>query len=136
MSLFGNNRFMPNGHSPKHSAIGKRDSTSNVEAKSSLSKEVEDFEFRDILRHLDRESAHFVIRLETHHTGRLVTVVQPHDLIRDSFDLPGLAHRLKQSLGTSGDVENGRIILHGDHRDQAKNELLKLGILADNIEVI
>ena len=101
-----------------------------------MSKEVEDFEFRDILRHLDRESAHFVIRLETHHTGRLVTVVQPHDLIRDSIDLPGLAHRFKQSLGTSGDVENGRIILHGDHRDQAKNELLKLGILADNIEVI
>ncbi len=97
-----------------------------------MSKEVEDLEFRDILRHLDRESAHFVIR----HTGRLVTIVQPHDLIRDSIDLPGLAHRLKQSLGTSGDVENGRIILHGDHRDQAKNELLKLGILADNIELI
>jgi translation initiation factor 1 (eIF-1/SUI1) len=102
-----------------------------------LSKEVGDFEFRDILRHLDRESAHFIIRLETHpHSGRPVTTVQPHDLIRDSIDLPGLAHKLKQTLGTSGDVENGRIILHGDHRDQAKNELLKLGILADNIEVI
>jgi len=50
--------------------------------------------------------------------------------------LPGLAHRLKQSLGTSGDVENGRIILHGDHRDQAKNELAKLGVSGDNIEVI
>ncbi len=101
-----------------------------------MSKEVEDFEFRDILRHLDRESAHFVIRLETHHTGRPVTTVQPHDLIRDSIDLPGLAYKLKQTLGTSGDVENGRIVLHGDHRDQAMNELLKLGILADNIEVI
>jgi translation initiation factor 1 len=101
-----------------------------------LSTESEDFEFRNILRHLDRESAHFVIRLETHHSGRLVTVVQPHDLIRDSIDLPGLAHKLKQSLGTGGDVEYGRIILHGDHRDQAKNELVKLGILTDNIEVI
>jgi translation initiation factor 1 len=101
-----------------------------------LSTDNPDFEFRDILRHLDRESAHFVVRLETHHTGRLVTVVQPHDLIRDSIDLTGLAHKLKQTVGTSGDVENGRIILHGDHRDQAKNELLKLGILADNIEVI
>ncbi len=101
-----------------------------------MSKEVGDFEFRDVLRHLDRESAHFVIRLETHHSGRLVTVVQPHDLIRDSIDLPGLTHKLKQSLGTSGDLENGRIILHGDHQDQAKNELVKLGILPDNIEVI
>jgi translation initiation factor 1 len=101
-----------------------------------LSTESEDLEFRDILKHLDRESAHFIIRLETHHSGRLVTVVQPHDLIRDSIDLPGLAHRLKQSLGTSGDLENGRIILHGDHRDQAKNELAKLGVLPDNIEMI
>jgi translation initiation factor 1 (eIF-1/SUI1) len=50
--------------------------------------------------------------------------------------LPGLAHRLKQNLGTSGDLENGRIILHGDHRDQAKNELAKLGVSADNIEMI
>jgi translation initiation factor 1 len=101
-----------------------------------MATESEDLEFRDILKHLDRESAHFVIRLETHHTGRLVTVVQPHDLIRDSIDLPGLAHKLKQSLGTSGDLENGRIVLHGDHRDQAKNELVKLGISTENIEMI
>jgi translation initiation factor 1 len=101
-----------------------------------MATESEDLEFRDILKHLDRESAHFVIRLETHHTGRLVTVVQPHDLIRDSIDLPGLAHKLKQSLGTSGDLENGRIVLHGDHRDQAKNELVKLGIPTENIEMI
>jgi translation initiation factor 1 len=101
-----------------------------------MATESEDLEFRDILKHLDRESAHFVIRLETHHTGRLVTVVQPHDLIRDSIDLPGLAHKLKQSLGTSGDLENGRIVLHGDHRDQAKNELVKLGVPTENIEMI
>ena len=101
-----------------------------------MSTESEDLEFRDVLKHLDRESAHFVIRLETHHSGRLVTVVQPHDLIRDSIDLPGLTHKLKQNLGTSGDLENGRIILHGDHRDQAKNELVKLGVSGDNIEMI
>lgn len=98
--------------------------------------ETEDLSFRDILKHLDRESAHFVIRLETHHSGRLVTVVQPHDMIRDSIDLQGLAHRLKQHLGTGGDVENGRIVLHGDHREQVKDELSKLGVLPDNIEMI
>jgi len=101
-----------------------------------LSTESEDLEFRDILKHLDRESAHFIVRLETHHSGRLVTVAPPHDLIRDSIHLPGLAHKLKQSLGTSGDLENGRIILHGDHRDQAKNELATLGVSPDNIEMI
>ena len=98
--------------------------------------ETGDLDFRDILKHLDRESSHFIIRLETHHSGRLVTVVQPHDLIRDSVDLQGLAHRLKQHLGTSGDVENGRIVLHGDHREQTKSELTKMGVLSDNIEVI
>ena len=101
-----------------------------------MSTKNEDLEFRDILKHLDRESAHFVIRLETHHSGRLMTVIQPHDLIRDSFDMLGLAHRLKQSLGTSGDIENGRIIFHGDHREQAKNELVKLGVSPENVEMI
>ena len=101
-----------------------------------MSTESEDLEFRDILKHLDRESAHFVIRLEAHHSGRLVTVVQPHDLINDSIDLSGLTHKLKQKIGTSGDLEDDRIILHGDHRDQAKNELVKLGVSADNVEMI
>lgn len=101
-----------------------------------MSTKSEGLEFKDILRHLDRESAHFVVRLEPHHSGRLVTTVQPHELIRDSIDLQELAHRLKQSLGTGGDVENGRIVLHGDQREHAKKELVKLGILPDNIEVI
>ncbi len=98
--------------------------------------ENEDLEFHDILKHLDRESAHFIVRLETHHSGRIVTVVQPHDLIKDSIDLPSLAHKLKLSLGTGGDVENGRIVLHGDHREHAKKELLKLGVPAENVEMI
>ncbi len=98
--------------------------------------ETEELDFRDILKHLDRESAHFVVRLETHHSGRLVTVIQPHDLIKDSVDLPRLAHRLKERLGTSGDVENGRIILHGDHRDQVGNELARLGVTSESVEII
>ncbi len=96
----------------------------------------EELDFRDILKHLDRESAHFVVRLETHHSGRLVTVIQPHDLIKDSVDLLRLAHRLKETLGTSGDVENGRIILHGDHRDKVGNELAKLGVTLESVEII
>ena len=96
----------------------------------------EELDFRDILKHLDRESAHFVVRLETHHSGKIVTVIQPHDLIKDSVDLPRLAHKLKERLGTSGDVENGRIILHGDHRNHVGNELAKLGVTIESIEII
>ncbi len=98
--------------------------------------ESEDLDFRDIVKHLDRESAHFVVRLETHHSGRLVTSIQPHELVKDSVDLPRLAHRLKEALGTSGDVENGRIVLHGDHRDQVRKELAKLGIAPESVEII
>ncbi|OLE77558.1 hypothetical protein AUG19_00140 [archaeon 13_1_20CM_2_54_9] len=99
-------------------------------------KEADELDLADTLKHLDRESAHFVVRLETHHSGRLVTVIQPHDLIKDSVDLPRLAHKLKERLGTSGDVENGRIILHGDHRDQVGNELARLGVTAESVEII
>ena len=98
--------------------------------------ESEELDFRDILKHLDRESAHFVIRFEKVPSGRNVTVIEPHDLIRDSIDLPTLLHKLKGSLGTGGSMENGRIILHGDHRDRAKSELVKRGVSADNIEII
>ncbi len=98
--------------------------------------ESEDLEFKDILKHLDRESAHFIVRLEKHHSGRLVTIVQPHDLIKDSIDLAGLAHKLKETLGTNGEVEGGRIVLHGDHRDQARDELVKLGVSPERVEII
>jgi translation initiation factor 1 len=98
--------------------------------------ENEDLEFGDILKHLDIESAHFIIRRKTHHSGRLVTIVQPHRLTKDANALLGLAHKLKQTLGTGGGVEEGRIVLHGDHRDAVKNELVKLGVPADSIEMI
>ena len=98
-------------------------------------KDDQELDFRDILKHLDRESAHFVVRLETH-SGKPVTTVEPHRLIRDSIELPRLAHRLKESLGTGGDVEGGRIILHGDHRDKVGRELAKLGAAAESVEII
>ena len=98
--------------------------------------ENEELDFKDILKHLDRESAHFIVRLEKHHSGRLQTVIQPHDLIKDSIDLPGLARTLKETLGTGGEAENGRIILHGDQRDKVRAELAKLGVSPERVEII
>src|SRR5215472_2048589 len=98
--------------------------------------ENDELSLKEELKHLDRESAHFVIRMELHRSGRNVTVVQPHDLIKDSIDLEALAHKLQGKLGTGGNVENGRIILHGDHRDKVKVELVKMGVAAENIEII
>ncbi len=97
----------------------------------------EELTFEDILKHIDRESEHFVIRLETHHgSGREVTVIQPHRPTKDDAALRDLAKQLKETLGTGGDVEEGRIILHGDLRNQALNELVKLGFKEENIELV
>ena len=98
--------------------------------------ESEELDFRGILKHLDREAAHFLIRFEKVPSGRSVTVIEPHELIRNSIDLPTLLHKLKGSLGTGGSVENVRIILHGDHRDRAKSMLVKLGVSTKNVEII
>ncbi len=97
----------------------------------------DDLTFEDILKHIDREAEHFVIRLESHHhSGREVTIIEPHSLTKDEESLRELARRLKETLGTRGDVEDGRIVLHGNLRDQAATELIKLGFSQDNIEVI
>jgi translation initiation factor 1 (eIF-1/SUI1) len=97
----------------------------------------EELTFEDILKHIDKESEHFVIRRETHHgSGREVTVVEPHRVSKDDASLRELARQLKEALATGGDVENGRIVLHGDLRNQALNELVKLGFSEDNIEVV
>ncbi len=97
----------------------------------------EELTFEDILKHIDRESEHFVIRLETHHgSGREVTVIQPHRPTKDDSGLRDLARQLKETLGTGGDVEDGRIVLHGDLRNQALNELVKLGFKDENIEIV
>lgn len=96
----------------------------------------EELTFEDVLKHIDRESEHFVIRREHHHSGREVTIVEPHRPSKDESSLRELAGQLKEALGTGGDVEQGRIVLHGDLRNQAMNELVKLGFKDENIEVI
>lgn len=96
----------------------------------------EELTFEDILKHIDKESEHFVIRKEHHHSGREITVVEPHRPSKDEASLRELARQLKEALATGGDVEQGRIVLHGDLRDQAVKELVKLGFKDENIETI
>ena len=94
-----------------------------------------DLTFEDILKHIDRESEHFVIRRETH-SGREVTIVEPHTFSKDEASLKDLARQLKEALGTGGEVDQGRIVLNGDLRNKASDELVKLGFREENIEVI
>ena len=97
----------------------------------------EDLTFEDVLKHIDRESEHFVVRLEKHHhSGREATIVEPHRPTSDDPWLKDLAHQLKETLGTGGDVESGHIVLHGDLRNQVIDQLVKLGYNQENIEII
>ncbi len=97
----------------------------------------EDLTFEDILKHIDRESEHFIVRLEKHHhSGGEVTIVEPHRPTKDESGLREIARQLKEALGTGGDVEAGRIVLHGEQRSKARDELVKLGFSEENIELI
>jgi len=97
----------------------------------------QDLTFEAILKHIDRESEHFVIRLEKHHhSGREATIIQPHRPTSDDALLRELSRQLKEALGTSGDVESGQIVLHGDLRNQVADQLAKLGYNQENIEII
>lgn len=97
----------------------------------------EELTFEDILKHIDKESEHFTIRIETHHgSGREMTIIEPHRPTKDEAALRDLARQLKETLGTGGDIENGRIVLHGDLRNQAMAELVKLGFRDENIEIV
>src|SRR5439155_21238538 len=97
----------------------------------------EDHRFENILKHVDRESEHFVVRLETdHRSGREVTVVEPHRLAKDESSVRELARQLKEALGSGGDVEDGRIVLQGEQRTKRRGELVKPGFKEENIELI
>jgi translation initiation factor 1 len=60
--------------------------------------------------------------------GKGVTIIS--DLPLDENGLAELATKLKARLGTGGTVKDGRIEIHGDHRDRIVSELEALGYRA------
>ena len=66
------------------------------------------------------------IRRETKgRKGRGVTTVSGFDL--DADKLKALAKQLKKACSTGGTVKDGVIEIQGDHRDQLKQQLDKMG---------
>lgn len=94
----------------------------------------EGIEFGDVLKHLDREGAQVVVRLETRKFGKPTTVIW--GLPGSKEELERVARRLKHSLATGGTSKNGLIVLQGDHRSRVRDELAKLGFPSENIEVV
>ena len=56
-------------------------------------------------------------------------------LEKKSIDLKEVAKKLKSDLACGGTVKEGRIELQGDHRQKAKNSLVKMGFAPETIEI-
>ncbi len=65
--------------------------------------------------------------------GKMTTVVT--GISAKDIDLKDVGKKLKSKLACGGTVKNNAIELQGDHRQQVKEELIKMGFSAESIEV-
>lgn len=88
----------------------------------------------DVLRELDRNEVHIVIREETRRFSKPTTIIQ--GIPSEKGELRRVTHELKTKLATGGNFKDGMIILQGDKREEARAVLEKLGYSPEQIEVI
>ncbi|AWR99556.1 stress response translation initiation inhibitor YciH [Metallosphaera hakonensis] len=87
----------------------------------------------EICEQLNKEEQFIKIKLEKRRYGKEVTVIEG---LGEDADLKKIASELKSKLAAGGTVKNGRIEIQGDHRDRARDLLVKLGFPESNITVI
>jgi translation initiation factor 1 len=85
----------------------------------------------DIVKELDREESKIVIRLEMRKFRKPTTVVDG----MPGSTIPEVTKKLKHALATGGTGKNGQIILQGDQRENAKQQLVREGYSESSIEV-
>jgi translation initiation factor 1 len=90
-------------------------------------------EFENILEDLDKTEVLIVIKLETRKFRKPVTMIL--GLPKGKNDLKQIARTLKKKLATGGTAKDDAILLQGDHREDARDELVKLGYPGSQIEV-
>lgn len=88
-------------------------------------------DFEDYLQDLDKDQVRIIIRVETRRFRKPTTLIS--GLPKDSLE--SVSHELKKKLATGGTAKDGMILLQGDHREAAKQMLLKLGYSGSNMEV-
>lgn len=89
--------------------------------------------FNEFLEELDKDQVRIIIRVETRKFRKPTTLIS--GLPQARGELQKVSHELKKRLATGGSAKEGQIILQGDHREAAKEILVKLGYSAPNIEV-
>ena len=82
---------------------------------------------------LDKEDARIVVRLETRRFSKTGTIIE--GINPKHSDLPKMIKELKSTFACGGTAKDGFILLQGDHRDDLKGYLVKMGFNEDAIEV-
>jgi translation initiation factor 1 len=80
-----------------------------------------------------KESQKITVLLDKKKFGKTYTVIT--GINEHEVDIKDVAKKLKNKFACGGTAKDGQIELQGDHRRNAKDELVKLGFLADTIEV-
>lgn len=86
-----------------------------------------------VCEQIARESQKITVVLDKKKFGKTYTVIS--GINEHEVDLKTLAKKLKNKFACGGTAKQGQVELQGDHRRNAKEELVKLGFVADTIEV-
>ena len=79
-----------------------------------------------------KEKQKIRIRTVKRRYGKITTVIEGFD---KDIDVKGLAKKLKSELACGGTSKDDVIELQGDHRQRAKEALIKNGFAEEQIEV-
>ena len=82
---------------------------------------------------LDKEQARTIVRLETRRFSKISTIID--GINAKKSDMPRIDKELKSSFACGGTMKDGLIMLQGDHRDEVKEYLLKMGFNEQAIEM-
>ena len=84
-------------------------------------------------RELDKEEARIVVRLEKRRFSKTSTIIE--GINPKQSDMPKIVKELKSTFACGGTVKDGFIMLQGDHREDVKGYLVKIGFNEQGIEV-
>ncbi len=82
---------------------------------------------------LDKEDARIVVRLETRRFSKTSTIIE--GISPQQSDMPRIVKQLKSTFACGGTMKDGSVMLQGDHRDDVKGYLVKIGFNEQAIEV-
>jgi translation initiation factor 1 len=82
---------------------------------------------------LDKEEARIVVRLETRRFSKTSTIIE--GINPKQGDMPKIVKELKSTFACGGTVKDGSIMLQGDHRDDVKGYLVRIGFNEQAIQV-